>query len=98
MEFLNGVGVDRVMPEVLALANQLEAGVRNKGYELISPRTAQTGSGIVTFRKEGVDSRMIVKTLRDHGIIAAPRQGWVRTSPHFYIAPDEIDRMLTLIP
>ena len=98
MEFLNRVGVDRVMPEVLALANQLEAGVRNKGYELISPRTAQTGSGIVTFRKEGVDSRMIVKTLRDHGIIAAPRQGWVRTSPHFYIAPDEIDRMLTLIP
>ena len=98
IEFLNEVGVDRVMPEVLALADRLEAGVREKGCELISPRTAQTGSGIVTFRKEGVDSRLIVKTLRDQGIIAAPRQGWVRTSPHFYIAPEEIDRMLALLP
>ncbi len=98
IEFLNGIGVERVMPDVLALADRLEAGVRDKGCELISPRTAQTGSGIVTFRKEGVDSRLIVKTLRDRGIVTAPRQGWVRTSPHFYIAPDEIDRMLALIP
>ncbi len=98
IEFLNEVGVDRVMPEVLALADRLEAGVRAKGCELIAPRTAETGSGIVTFRKPGVDARLTVKTLRDHGIIAAPRQGWVRTSPHFYIAPDEIDRMLALIP
>ncbi len=98
IEFLNGVGVDKVMPEVLALADRLEAGVREKGCELIAPRTAETGSGIVTFRKPGVDARLTVKTLRDHGIITAPRQGWVRTSPHFYIAPDEIDRMLALIP
>jgi hypothetical protein len=39
-----------------------------------------------------------VKTLRGQGIVAAPRQGWVRTSPHFYIAPHEIQRMLDVLP
>jgi hypothetical protein len=32
--------------------------------------------------------------LKDAGILAAPRQGWVRMAPHFYISPDEIDRAL----
>ena len=98
IDFLNAVGVERVGPAVLALAAQIEAGVRTKGYELIGSRTAGTGSGIVTFRKAGIDARMIVKTLRDNGIVTAPRQGWVRTSPHFYIAPEEIDRVLALLP
>jgi selenocysteine lyase/cysteine desulfurase len=98
IDFLNEVGVERITPEVLALADRIEAGARAKGYELISARTPETGSGIVTFRKEGIDSRMIVKLLRDQRIITAPRQGWVRTSPHFYIAPEEIDRMLALLP
>ena len=96
IEFVNEAGVDEIGLTVLALADRIEAGVTSKGYELICPRT--DGSGIVTFKKEGIDSRMIVKTLRDNGIITAPRQGWVRTSPHFYIAPDEIDRMLALLP
>jgi hypothetical protein len=67
--------------------------VTPKGYE-VKP----TGSGIVTFRRSDADSRVLVKALRDQQIIAAPRQGWVRTSPHFYIAPDEIERMLDVLP
>jgi selenocysteine lyase/cysteine desulfurase len=37
---------------------------------------------------------LIVRKLRDAGIVTAPRQGWVRAAPHFYIAPEEIDRLL----
>jgi hypothetical protein len=37
---------------------------------------------------------MLVKRMRESGFIAAPRQGWVRTSPHFYVSPDDIDRLL----
>ena len=32
------------------------------------------------------------------GISAAPRAGWVRTSPHFYIPPSDIDQMLEVLP
>jgi selenocysteine lyase/cysteine desulfurase len=30
--------------------------------------------------------------------MAAPRQGWVRFSPHFYISPEEIDRVVEELP
>jgi selenocysteine lyase/cysteine desulfurase len=40
----------------------------------------------------------VVKKLRAAGIAAAPRAGWVRTSPHFYISPSDIDRMLAELP
>ena len=32
-----------------------------------------------------MESQFIVRQLRDSGFIAAPRQGWVRIAPHFYI-------------
>jgi len=41
---------------------------------------------------------VIVHNLREQGFAAAPRQGWVRVSPHFYISPEEIDRMLEALP
>ena len=99
--FLNSIEAEE--PGALAatitnLADQVAAGVQAKGYELMRPRTPATSSGIVSFRKEGVDSRMIVSRLREHRITAAPRQGWARISPHFYIQPAEIDRMLELLP
>jgi selenocysteine lyase/cysteine desulfurase len=39
-----------------------------------------------------------VAKLRSEGIVAAPRAGWVRTSPHFYISPPEIDRLVDSLP
>jgi selenocysteine lyase/cysteine desulfurase len=97
IEFVNEVGVDGIAAEVLARADQIAAGVTQRGYEVLGVRTPETASGIVSFRKEGVDARVIVRRLREHGVIAAPRQGWVRTSPHFYVSPEEIERMLALV-
>ena len=97
IEFLNDAGIDRIAPEVLARADQIANGVEARGYEVMGPRTPATSSGIVSFRKEGTDARVLVKRFRENGVIAAPRQGWVRTSPHFYIAPEEIERMLALL-
>jgi selenocysteine lyase/cysteine desulfurase len=45
-----------------------------------------------------IDAGAVVAKLRTARIAAAPRQGWVRTSPHFYIDPAEIDRMLDVLP
>ncbi len=94
LELLLEVGVDRIAPVVQALGDRIAEGVRAKGYEVMGERTAATGAGIVSFRKAGFDAVEIVARLRERGIAAAPRAGWVRTSPHFYIAPDEIDRMV----
>jgi selenocysteine lyase/cysteine desulfurase len=97
LEFLLEVGVERIAPAVQALGDRIWEGVRELGCETLGVRTAESGAGIVSFRKAGVESQMIVRRLKDAGIVAAPRQGWVRTAPHFYIAPGEIEAMLEVV-
>ncbi len=90
--------MDRIGPAVQALGDRIADGVRLKNYELLGQRTPDTGAGIVSFRKADVDSRLIVRNLKDKGFIAAPRQGWVRVSPHFYISPEDIDALIAALP
>src|SRR6266850_5184290 len=98
IEFVLQVGVERIGPVVQALAGQLAEGAERKGYQLLGDRTAENGSGIIAINKAGVDSRKIVRDLKDRGIVAAPRQGFVRFSPHFYISPEDIERVVEQLP
>lgn len=65
---------------------------------MLGQRTPASGAGIVSFRKDGADSSKIVAHLKEHRILASARAGWVRTSPHFYILPQEIEQMIGLLP
>jgi selenocysteine lyase/cysteine desulfurase len=98
IELLLEIGIGNVAAAVQGLADRIADGVRAKGYELIAERTPASSAGIVSFRKPGVDSAELVQRLSERGITAAPRAGWVRTSPHFYIAPTDIDRLLSELP
>ena len=98
IDFLLEVGVGEIGPVVQNLGDRIAAGVEGKGYEVLGKRTPANGAGIVSFRKPGFEAGQIVAGLRRAGIAAAPRAGWVRTSPHFYISPADIDRMLEVIP
>ena len=96
--FLIGVGVENIAPVVQGLAVQVAEGALAKGYELLAPRTPATGAGIVSMRKEGIDCRMIWRDMKEKGIITAPRAGWLRVSPHFYISPAEIAAFVEALP
>jgi selenocysteine lyase/cysteine desulfurase len=98
LEFLLEVGVENIAPAIAALADRLASGVRERGYQLMVERTDATGSGIVSFRHPSIDSESIVNDLKRARIQAAPRQGWIRMSPHFYITPEEIDQTLRTLP
>lgn len=98
IDFLLEVGVEKIAPVVQSLGDQIAAGVERKGYEVLGERRPENGAGIVSFRKAGLDSGEIVTKLRENSIITAARAGWVRTSPHFYIEPDEIEKMIELLP
>jgi cysteine desulfurase/selenocysteine lyase len=98
MEFLLEIGIENITASVQSLANQLETGVRAKGYEVITERTRETGSGIVSFRHPSIDCRAIVSDLKRKRILAAPRQGWIRMSPHFYVSPEEIEEVVRVLP
>jgi cysteine desulfurase / selenocysteine lyase len=98
LELLLKAGIDQVAASVWARAHQLALGVKAKGYELFLEHTEATGSGIVSFRHPTVDCRVLVSDLKRRKITAAPRQGWVRMSPHFYISPAAIDEVLDALP
>ena len=98
MDFLLEVGIDRLAPAIQSLGDQIDAGARGKGYRVLGTRTPETGAGIVSFQKPGLHSDAVVARLREQGITAAPRAGWVRTSPHFYVTAEEIERMIGVLP
>jgi len=98
IEIILEVGLGEIALNVQNSGDRIAAGVHAKGYEVLGNRTPENGAGIVSFRKPGITDKEIVRRLRAEGIAAAPRAGWVRTSPHFYISPNEIDRMLEVLP
>ncbi len=98
IDFLLEVGMERITAAVSQIARQLAAGVQAKGYELITKRDGETGSGIVTFRHPHIDASRIVGELKRNGIVASPRQGWVRASPHFYVSSEAIEQTLKVLP
>lgn len=98
IEFLLEVSIEAIAPAVLALADRLREGASKKGYEVLGPAEEAHRSGIVSIRKPELDSRAAVRALREQAIIASPRQGWIRLSPHFYIAPEAIERTLEALP
>ena len=98
IEFVVEVGVARIASTVQALGDRIAEAVAAKGYEVLGRRTAAAGSGIVSFRKPGVESGTIVHQLKQKRIVAANRSGWVRTSPHFYVSGEEIDAMVEALP
>jgi cysteine desulfurase / selenocysteine lyase len=98
IEFLLEVGINRISPAVQALGDRVASAVTARGYSVMQTRTPENSAGIVSFRKQGLDSRFVVSRLRDAGFVPAPRQGWVRVSPHFYIDPAEMDRLAEALP
>ena len=98
LELLLEVGIANVGAAVMARATQLEQGLRAKGYEVMIERTQATGSGIISFRHPSIESKMMVSEMKRNKISAAPRQGWVRISPHFYISREDIEQVLHTLP
>jgi selenocysteine lyase/cysteine desulfurase len=98
IELLLEVGPGEIGPVVQNLGDRIAEGVLDKGYELMGVRTPETGAGIVSFRKPGIDAVQIVRKLGAAGISVAPRAGWVRASPHFYIPPSDVDRLIAELP
>jgi cysteine desulfurase/selenocysteine lyase len=98
IEFLLNIGIDNIAAAIQSLADQLETSVRARGYDVITRRTHDTGSGIVTFRHPSVDCQSIVNDLERNRVVATSRQGWIRMSPHFYISPEDVEQVVETLP
>lgn len=90
------VGVDAIETRVLAVTTLLRAALAERGLELVSPPDVAERSGITTVRvSEPPDA--VVRRMRAEGVLASPRGGGVRLSPHFYCSEDDVARCLAVL-
>ena len=98
IDLLLEVGIGGIAEVLIALTDQIGAGARGRGYEVMWHGTAATGSGIISIRHPRIAAGVLYGTLKDRRIVASPRSGWLRLSPHFYVSPDAIDEFLDALP
>lgn len=98
VKVLKSVGVDAISAQVKSLGDQFAAGVRAKGYTVITDRSGEV-SGAVCFTSPTGKPDDLVKWLRDtHKVELAARKGRLRFSPHFYNTAEQVERALAVMP
>jgi selenocysteine lyase/cysteine desulfurase len=98
VELFLEAGVGRVGAWVDHLAGLIASGAVERGYEVFTTRDEGSGSGIVSIRKDGVDSAAVVRKLAENYVSVSPRFGWIRAAPHFYGNEADVAKFLELLP
>ncbi len=95
-------GVERIAGRILELTGYLASHLRERGYDLLSPASGTSASGIVTFRSSGRSMTELHGRLDRAGVVSSlrhDREGreYLRFSPHFYNTEAELDSALALL-
>lgn len=99
LELLKAFGPEAISNRLKLLTDYLIAGLRLRGYKIISPRTENAWSGIVSFVSPTHGHDQIASQLRkEHHVEIAVREGRLRCSPHFYNTEAQLDKLIGLLP
>ena len=92
------LGPNEIERHILALTGRAAAGLRSRGYEIVSPFGDDERSGIVSFRHQSIKAKDIAERLKASGVDLAVRGGALRISPSYYNDAQEIDLFLETLP
>lgn len=99
LDLLLEVGAEVIEARVLSLAARLAEGLHRNGCEIVEPwpRSRSESSGIVSFRKPGLNPAAVLRDLSAAHVIARTHQDFVRLSPHFYNTEEEVERVFEVM-
>ena len=97
LEYVNDLGVERVLAHDQALAARLADGLRTLGATVLTPEDDAHRGGIVTARYPGRDGEEVAGRLNDAGVIVSPRFGATRFSLHFFNDERDVDAALHVL-
>ncbi len=97
IDFLNGVGVEKIFQYNRQLADVLIRGLRSRTAVITSPLDDENRSSIVTAYFENIDSKEIITGLKAAQVFVSSRAGGIRFSPHLYNTAEDIDNTLAEI-
>jgi selenocysteine lyase/cysteine desulfurase len=95
---LQSIGIDQIANRVKTLGDLLIAGLKQKGYRVISPRLGDQWSGNVCFTSPAHPHEKIFQDLRAKKIEIALRVARLRCSAHFYNTEMQIQRLVDALP
>lgn len=96
---LKNTGIDKIANHLETLTDALCEGLSEKGYKIVSSRTAGEKSQIVSvLPKGGLSSSELSKYLEEAGIIVSPRGENLRIAPHFFNNSADIGRLIEVLP
>lgn len=93
LELIDDTGVHAINEQVNNLIDYLFQKIEPP-WEVITPPEENERSGIFTFIIPGVDPQILWKKLLEKKVVASPRGGGIRVSPHFYNSYDDIEIFL----
>lgn len=93
LELIHEVGVDVIGERVQVLVDYLFQRIDSR-FHVITPRNEKERSGIFTVIVPGSDPMALWKKLLGKKVVASPRGGGIRLSPHFYNTHEELDLFL----
>jgi selenocysteine lyase/cysteine desulfurase len=96
VDLLLEVGLAVVEERVLALTGELRDALKAHDLAVVSPDGEGERSGIVTARVP-CEPTEVVAVLREAGVLASPRGGGVRFSPHFYCDETDVARCVAAV-
>ena len=95
IDLLNAMGRQAVRDRIIQLVEILRAGLAERGWTIASP--TPLASGILAATPPSGDARSWAKALEERGVIVAPREGFVRFSPHAGNDAGEVARALSVV-
>lgn len=97
IEYLNGIGIERIFSYNAALAEQLIEGLNQRNAKIVSSTDGAERTSIVSVRFPGKDSPSLAKHLNAAKVVVSSRGDLVRFSPHLYNVSEDIERALSSV-
>jgi selenocysteine lyase/cysteine desulfurase len=97
LSLIEELGSEWIAAAIAERVDHLIDRIDRLGLELLSPRSTDRRSGIVTFRIPGLDSARLYRGLMERRVLCAHRGGGIRFSPHFYTPISVIDRAVDTV-
>jgi selenocysteine lyase/cysteine desulfurase len=97
LALLESLGADNLAAAILDVTDYACRQIEKLGYHVISPRTPDEASGIVSIDMPGVDVAAVRRHCLEQGVALAYRAGRLRISAHAYNNEADIDRFISAL-
>jgi len=98
VRILLGLGPTIVERHILELVDHAAETLRGRGWHIVSPLGEGERSGLLSFRRPGVDMEAVAVGLTGRGVDVAVRDGAIRISPSYYNNRADIERLVRELP